>query len=262
MPNYSPTFLNFSRNLALFYFMVVHDSYTASNEQERKLWRLVGILCRAYSLPEDEFEPWKSGRMKRFLQAAAKDIIVLVKKLYGQTCCSYNIHHLLHLEEIRRHGPFPASSAFSTESYYSRIRKAVMFKPAKNIGKQILGSTYLQYAQGHYCHGRMVFQVKETQKSSDVYCYTYDKSTEMYSFFKIVDVGDNEVVVRRVVTASVRAEPQGVELSYLSKVGFMRYLTTLAGNETTLPMKDICGKAIRINDHITTCSTLTLFEAN
>ena len=244
------------RNLSLFYFILVHDSYRAEHVKERRLWTLLGLLCRVYSMPENEFNQWRSGSRKLTLNNAAKEVITLVKRLYGETCCSYNLHHLLHLDQIRLHGPFPSSSAFSTEAYYANIRKSVMFKHSKNIGKQILSDTYSSYTKNHSCQRTMTFAADETQKTADNYCYIFDEREQEYEFYKIIEVGETDVTALTVITTSIGSSVN------LTRVGFRKYLMALRRNERKIEKKSITGKAIRINQYIASCSKLTLFEAN
>ena len=80
----------FSRNLSLFYFMVVHDSYKGDATKERTLWVIIGLLSRVYSLPEVEYERWKTGRAQRLLVGAAREAVSLIRRIYGDECCTYN----------------------------------------------------------------------------------------------------------------------------------------------------------------------------
>lgn len=192
------------------------------------------------------------------LNNAAKEVIVLVKRLYGETCCSYNIHHILHLDEIRTHGPLPKSSAFNTEAYYANVRKSVLHHPSKNIGKQILQDSYFRYTQSHSCKKSMIFAVKETPTTSDRYCYVFAENE--YIFYKIVEVGEADLKAWRILTACLESPDQS--LRHFTSAGFARYLMALNSRDETLKKEDVSGKAIRIGPYIASCSTLTLFEAN
>lgn len=240
----------------------MHESYNVEHRAERRLWALLGLLSRVYSLPEREYEQWRNPGRKRHLISSAKAALSLIRKLYGDYHCTYNVHQLLHLEEIRQKGPFPLSSAFSTEGYYSKIRKAVQHKPSKHIGKQILQSTYTEYCLPHRCQRRMTFDPHESKKTSNSFCYRYIPEDQEYVFYKVVSAEENHLKVKKVVTANIEAShQQSLSSLEFSRAGVKQYVASLQ-EEFIVPICVIDGKAIRIGKYIASVSKITLFEAN
>ena len=245
----------------MFYFILVHDSYPAHCVKERKLWCSLGLLCRAYSLPEEEFKFWRSGPNKRLLKSVAQDVVHLIKHLYGDVCCTYYIHMVLHLEQVRIHGPFPVSSAFSTEGFYQKVRKAVMYHASKNIGKQVMRLNYLQYSLKHRCQRNMFFSEKDTSKKCDKYCYTFDGTCQEYQFYRIKSVSCETLSVVEVIATGLESANSSQRAFKFSNAGVKIHLME-GGNLMEIPIVQVAGKAIRVAQYIIACSKLTLFEAN
>ena len=197
-----------------FFFLLMIQIYPRDCHEERQLWALLGLLARAYSATDAEFTFWNTKTGQTKLKKAAKKVVSLVKHLYGSYNCTYNIHMLLHLGEIRRHGPLCESSAFSTEGFYSKIRSCISDKPSKHLGKQILTRVYSDYTHNHRCEKQIVLKKEDTARTSDSYFYTFDKRSLRYEFYKFIRECEDNIVALKVVKTTVESDTFMPEIDY------------------------------------------------
>jgi hypothetical protein len=101
------------RNLYLFYFKCLLDVLAEDSHEERAVELLV-YLCRAYSLPTDEYE---DQHRYHLLKRNHREFYRLYQSAFGMRHCTYNTHlfasHGLKIRE--RHGPYFECSAFPSE---------------------------------------------------------------------------------------------------------------------------------------------------
>ena len=125
------------RNLSLFFYPVLVARIETKGI--RTIWLRFCYLMRLYCASEVEFLQTDS----RHRIEIAQDLIKGIFHHYGSVVGTYNLHGLLHLEEIRRHGPLPLTSAIPFEGSFSHVRKA--FRPGTpSIPKQIVSEMYVR----------------------------------------------------------------------------------------------------------------------
>lgn len=249
------------RNTALFYFMLVSGFASKLDGRAGKIWKCIGLLARAYSLPDNEFEQFKSNRRWRTcLSNAAINVVKLVKDLYGPYHCTYNLHQLLHLKRTRLKGPFPSTSTFSNESYYNNVRRSVMDKPSYNVGKQVLEDTYLSYHRYHKCQKQLVLTNKAKGKYSDRHVYQYDEQSKAYIFYLIKDCGDDDTFIcTELITDDINENAQDRKVFPFHCTGAFELVGELR-SDLVLKRDEITGKAIVVGDNIFSIAPNTLFE--
>lgn len=250
------------RNLALFLFMEVHDSIDNGHGRVRTLWKCIGLLSRAYSLPDKEFKQFDTPNMKMKLVEAARKVIVLVKAIYGPFNCTYNLHSILHLRDIRKKGPLPSNSTFNTEGYYGLVRKSVRDKPSSNIGKQVIQHTYLTYRTRHKCQRSMYFDEKDKKKSSDKYFYVYTGSQfKPYRFFTIESIDDDKLICDEMITERLEKEDPQSDSFPFAHVGVYKFIAQLR-SPLVMRRQDVSGKAVVVGELVMSIPTDTLFECS
>lgn len=84
------------RNFMLFFFPLTWDLFPTQTYNVN-LWKTLGFLSRAYTLPDDEY------RMIRpqYLISLQTLFVKLIRTHHGKWGCTYNIHLVLHLHYIR-----------------------------------------------------------------------------------------------------------------------------------------------------------------
>ena len=129
------------RNIVIYFFPIIVSCILGTTNdiiRERRIWLTFSYLIRAYVLPQNEY----INVSQRVLQQCIQQFMKLFEDVYGSSNCSYNIHMMCHLQQVRRRGPLTETSTFKTESYYSEMRRSYQ-AGTMSTGKQILQNAFI-----------------------------------------------------------------------------------------------------------------------
>jgi hypothetical protein len=127
------------RNISLFFFPVVVANLPTKGIQ--RIWLRFTYLMRIFSASEEEFDRTASGLKHR--TEITQELLVGIFHNYGEDVGTYNVHGLLHLEAIRKHGPLATTSAVPYEASFGHVRRS--FVPGTpSITKQIMTEMFVR----------------------------------------------------------------------------------------------------------------------
>ena len=241
------------RNVVLFFFPIVLECIPRpEGEKERQLWSTLAFQVRAYILPDIEFKHVRGSQ----LQHCRHRFLTLFESLFGQSNCSYNVHMMGHLSEVRSRGPLTETSTFAAESYYGEMRNSYV-PGTSSTGKQLLQNAYIKRQLPHdFCRKRTKFCAKDTQMSCNKYIYKFCDGD--YHFFVIKKDLHNGFYECATQGRRRYRNAETPNLDWQSVGVFL--LTAIASDNVLINEKDISGKAIVVMDLIITCPFNVLQE--
>ena len=175
------------RNIGLLFFPLIFD--TQVDPLSQKVWAHFSYLMRLYYTTNEEF----LNTTCSYRQDVAVKFINLYLKAFGKGAATYMMHLMLHLETIRKAGPFQKISAIPFESNFAVLRRSFCLGTL-SIPKQILSSMYIRMNRVHACTKHLKLTTKSTIKTDDRYLYSFDQTSKCYSFCKIKQKYDDNTV--------------------------------------------------------------------
>lgn len=219
------------RNYVQVYFPTFISHIT--DRRVKKIWLGFVFLCRAYSLDDDLFKKIREPALKSLTNKWYK----LYIKTFGDVNMRYNTHMFLHLDCIRKMGPFHEISAFPFEASFADTTRAQVVGTS-SIGKQAIIQTFSRLSVGHVCEKNIKITPAGTSRRDDSIIYVGN-----FRFVSVMTVDKESVHGYLIKRTEYRPLP---DLSF-DKVGVFEFLS-VTEELVTVPLSDVRGKGILVYD--------------
>jgi hypothetical protein len=223
------------RNLLVAMFPLVIGCLD-EDKPKREIWLLLAFLVRACIVSDAEYGELSA----EFLKMSHRQFYQKYQKEFGATNCTYNLHVMSHLQEIRRQGRLQNCSAFPFEASYAIIKNS--YHPgATSHGKQAIYSVMAKYCGvEHECGRSLTLETHKTSKKDNSIVYTRGNR-----FFRLQFAGDERhpdfLAGREIPTG--RYQPGPIDLPW-HQVGVYTVAGSPTGEEVTMRRSDVLGKGI------------------
>lgn len=246
------------RNFMLFYFPLTWEMFP-TQAYNVKLWKTIGFLTRAYTLPDEEYRMIRG----QYLIQLQSLFVKLIRVHHGKWCCTYNIHLVLHLHYIReKWGPLWVSSAFLFESMFAQMTRA--FKVGTwNVMAQLFENMYSRLLASHACRKTIYIGPNLTQDTAndDSLFYTWNEE-DGYEFYTALTVFHWQSGVQAYkISVDEVPETRGDQYPW-HKVGLFQYgVVHNADQSVHVPAAKVKGKAIQVDNYIMSIANGLLRES-
>ena len=246
------------RNILLFFFPIVLQGIEDEFEDEKKVWLHLVFMVRACVIPNNEFTNVNNDHV----QSACKQFYILFEKCFGQNNCSYSVHVISHLLQIRGDRPLTEKSAFKFESFFSEMRQ--LFHPGTvSPLKQVLQNCFVKrLLHSHRCEKQTYYcadkpQKKESKENNHL-VYIYNQEERSRTLYNIVEIVSDDEFCCNIQGKFTFQCPLTPDYNW-STVGIYR-MGAISEEIHVIKRSDICGKVLKVLGLLITCPLNVLHE--
>lgn len=213
--------------------------------QARKVWLQLVFIARALSLPDNFYR-----RVTTNVEELCKAWYLNFDKTFGKCYCSYNVHVMHHVCEVRKLGPLTETSAVRFEDHYAHLKKC--FKAGtQSTGLQILQNSYLSLLSGHKCGKKLHLRTTATSQANDTIVYLKSR--------KFVKLHDMQTVKLSGTVLPVEKDCVMHGLN-MTEVLVFKLSPNKSSKTVTFKRSDIIGKGVICMNFISVMTNNLLFE--
>ena len=239
------------RNILLIFFPFITQCLQG-NAKEIKLWEMLAFMVRACVLPEEEYESVNINS----ITYCQRNFYIIYQQLFGEKNCTYSIHVLSHLLQMRTQGPLTETSAYRFESFYAELRNS--FQPGtQSVIKQMMQTVLLKrILSKHVCCESIYLRVKDTVLECNSLIYVYESNTHV--IYKINSIEENGQLICNQF-GNHEVEFENTSMLNWSSVGVYRK-GGLSSIDIVVPKDKVAGKVIIVGKYLITCPVNILRE--